>query len=151
MGTINYWITSILQNIFFYVQHKKETHTCLRTTWGCMSKWWQKVHFCMNFPLKSSSWNFWNKKRIHFLGYIDIQFLLIKYIFYTCVVLWILKLAMIFVLCMRLPFQICIMTVLLRICVQMSYCFHLLLCVLIFYNLFPLWRLDVLTPNQNLG
>ncbi len=151
MGTINYWITSILQNIF-YVQHKKETHTGLRTTWGCMSKWWQNVHFCVNFPLKSSSWNFWNKKRIHlprlFWHSVSVNKI---YILLACVILWILKLAMTFVLCMRLPFQICIMTVLLRICVQMSYCFHLLLCVLIFYNLLPLWRLDVLNLNQNLG
>ncbi len=29
MGTINCLITSILQNIFFYDQHKKETHTGL--------------------------------------------------------------------------------------------------------------------------
>ncbi len=29
VGTINCLITSILQNIFFYVQHKKETHTGL--------------------------------------------------------------------------------------------------------------------------
>ncbi len=28
-GTIDYLINSILQNIFFYVQHKKETHTGL--------------------------------------------------------------------------------------------------------------------------
>ncbi len=29
MGTNNCLITSILQNILFYVQHKKETHTGL--------------------------------------------------------------------------------------------------------------------------
>ncbi len=29
METTNCSITSILQNIFFYVQHKKETHTGL--------------------------------------------------------------------------------------------------------------------------
>ncbi len=29
MGTINCLITSILQNIFFYVRHKKDTHTGL--------------------------------------------------------------------------------------------------------------------------
>ncbi len=29
MGNINHMITSILQNIFFYVQHKKETHAGL--------------------------------------------------------------------------------------------------------------------------
>ncbi len=27
MGTVNYLIITILQNIFFSVQHKKETHT----------------------------------------------------------------------------------------------------------------------------
>ncbi len=30
METINYLVTSILQNIFVYVQHKKETHTGLK-------------------------------------------------------------------------------------------------------------------------
>ncbi len=34
MGTINCLITSILQNIFFYVQHKKETHTGLERNEG---------------------------------------------------------------------------------------------------------------------
>ncbi len=34
MGTVNCLITSILQNILIYVQHKKETHTGFGTTWG---------------------------------------------------------------------------------------------------------------------
>ncbi len=29
MGTMNYLITSVLQNIFFHVQNKKETHSDL--------------------------------------------------------------------------------------------------------------------------
>ncbi len=42
MGTINCLITSILQNTFFYVQHKIETRTGLDTR---ESKWWQHFHF----------------------------------------------------------------------------------------------------------
>ncbi len=51
MGTINCLITSILQNIFFYFQHNKETHTGL-----------ENVHFWVNDPFKH--WNALNNTNL---------------------------------------------------------------------------------------
>ncbi len=45
---------NILQNIFFGVLQRKETHTGLQRHEG--SKWWQKFHFCMNHPFKNKKW-----------------------------------------------------------------------------------------------
>ncbi len=44
MGSVNSLITSILQNIFFYVQHKKQASNDTK-----LSKW-QKFHFWVNYP-----------------------------------------------------------------------------------------------------
>jgi len=54
LWSIKRLVTDFLQNVFFWVQQKKETHTILKQVEGSLRKWWQNFHFWVNSPFHLS-------------------------------------------------------------------------------------------------